>query len=89
MDNVHIHKHRTTKLVSVPSGKKQSSGKNTNKRASRAIGPPSPKSPSASAFESMEGSDEEDNLDIDVKLNNSYLHVNGDLVSSLPLIFFI
>ncbi|KAL0926311.1 hypothetical protein M5K25_002527 [Dendrobium thyrsiflorum] len=69
------------RLHTVPEGKKQSSGKNTNKRASRAIGPPSPKSPSASAFESMEGSDEEDNLDIDVKLDNSYLHVNGDLGS--------
>lgn len=67
------------RLHTVPEGKKQTSGINANKRASHAIRPSSPKSPSVSAFESMEASDEEDNLDIDVKLDSSYLHVNGDL----------
>ncbi|KAG5069111.1 hypothetical protein JHK85_001488 [Glycine max] len=41
--------------------------------------PTSPKSPvaSASAFESVEGSDDEDNMTDKVKLDTTYLHANG------------
>ncbi|KAM7270847.1 hypothetical protein ACFE04_030061 [Oxalis oulophora] len=48
----------------------------------RAIRPTSPRSPvaSASAFESVEGSDDEDNLtDNNSKMDTSYLHVNGNV----------
>ncbi|KAL5720997.1 AMP deaminase [Ranunculus cassubicifolius] len=46
----------------------------------RMMRPPSPKSPvaSASAFESVEGSDEEDNLTDNSKLDNGYLLANGN-----------
>lgn len=44
--------------------------------------PTSPKSPvaSASAFESVEGSDDEDNMAGEVKLDTTYLHTNGTVV---------
>ncbi|KAH1068700.1 hypothetical protein GYH30_006323, partial [Glycine max] len=44
--------------------------------------PTSPKSPvaSASAFESVEGSDDEDNMTGKVKLDTTYLHTNGTVV---------
>lgn len=47
--------------------------------------PTSPKSPvaSASAFESVEGSDDEDNMTDKVKLDTTYLHANGTVVSVL------
>eukprot|EP00257_Ricinus_communis_P022823 XP_015582669.1 AMP deaminase [Ricinus communis] len=50
------------------------------KRSGNLIRPTSPKSPvaSASAFESMEGSDEEDNLTDNSKLDTAYLHTNGN-----------
>ncbi|KAG0503249.1 hypothetical protein HPP92_003321 [Vanilla planifolia] len=76
-----------SRLHTVPEGKKQSSSMNTNKRTSHAIRPASPKSPSASAFESMEGSDEEDNLLVDNNLDSSYLYVNDDLVSGCNNLF--
>ncbi|PNY07976.1 AMP deaminase [Trifolium pratense] len=43
--------------------------------------PTSPKSPvaSASAFESVEGSDDEDNLSDRAKLDTTYLHTNGNV----------
>lgn len=68
---------------SFASGNKQSVCVNTSKRAGNLIRPTSPKSPvaSASAFESLEGSDDDETLPNDVKLDNSYLHTNGDLVS--------
>ncbi|XXG39706.1 hypothetical protein AAC387_Pa01g0594 [Persea americana] len=52
----------------------------STKRAGHVIRPPSPKSPvaSASAFESIEGSDEEDNLPDNSKMDASYLHANGN-----------
>lgn len=55
---------------------------NSNKRAGHR--PTSPKSPvaSASAFESIEGSDDEDNMVDDAKLN-LYIHTNGNAVSCL------
>lgn len=48
----------------------------------RALRPTSPKSPvaSASAFESVEGSDEEDNMTENTKLDAAYLHTNGNVV---------
>lgn len=60
------------------------------KRAGHVIRPPSPKSPvaSASAFESIEGSDEEDNMPDNSKMDASYLHANGNAVSSLKRIQF-
>lgn len=44
--------------------------------------PTSPKSPvaSASAFESVEESDDEDNMTDKDKLDTSYLHTNGNVV---------
>lgn len=46
--------------------------------------PKSPKSPvpSASAFESVEGSDDDDMTE-NVKLDTTYLHTNGNVVSIL------
>ncbi|KAK8939785.1 AMP deaminase [Platanthera guangdongensis] len=75
------------RLQTVPEGKKQSSSINKNIRAGHALRPPSPRSPSASAFESMEASDGEDDLLIDDKLDSSYLHVNGDLGSEHTKLF--
>jgi len=50
--------------------------------------PTSPKSPvaSASAFESVEGSDDEDNMTDKDKLDTSYLHTNGNAVSGSHLL---
>lgn len=64
------------RLHTLPEGK--STGHvNSTKRAGHR--PTSPKSPvaSASAFESIEGSDDEDNIVDDVKLN-TYIHANGN-----------
>ncbi|KAG5553097.1 hypothetical protein RHGRI_011084 [Rhododendron griersonianum] len=64
------------RLHTLPEGK--STGHvNSTKRAGHR--PTSPKSPvaSASAFESIEGSDDEDNIVDDVKLN-TYIHTNGN-----------
>lgn len=73
-------------LLSYVSGKSTSLSTSA-KRAGHLIRPTSPKSPvasaSASAFESVEGSDDEDNLTENTKLDTSYLHTNGSAVSSL------
>ncbi|KAK6943472.1 AMP deaminase [Dillenia turbinata] len=55
---------------------------NSAKRAGHSIRPTSPKSPvaSASAFESVEGSDDEDNMMDSAKLDASYLRTNGDAI---------
>ncbi|XP_024026427.1 AMP deaminase isoform X2 [Morus notabilis] len=52
------------------------------KRSSGLLRPTSPKSPvaSASAFESVEGSDDEDNMTDNSKLDTSYIHANGNAV---------
>ncbi|KAJ0979368.1 hypothetical protein J5N97_014842 [Dioscorea zingiberensis] len=69
------------RLHTVREGNKQPSRTNPTKRAGHIIKPTSPKSPvaSASAFESLEGSDEEDNLPGDAKLDNTYLHSNCNI----------
>ncbi|PKA62695.1 AMP deaminase [Apostasia shenzhenica] len=69
------------RLHTVPEAIKHSSCMNMSKRAGNSVRPTSPKSPSASAFESMEVSDDEDNLQIDDKIDNPYLLVNGDMGS--------
>ncbi|XP_043697964.1 AMP deaminase-like isoform X2 [Telopea speciosissima] len=72
------------RLHTLPEG--QSAGRaSSNKRSAHIMRPTSPKSPvaSASAFESIEGSDEEDNLTDNSKLDNSYLHANGDAGKNL------
>nr|XP_010920819.1 probable AMP deaminase [Elaeis guineensis] len=68
------------RLHTVPEGGKQSLHVGSNKKAGHTIST-SPRSPvaSGSAFESVEGSDEEDNLRSDSKLDNTYLHTNGDI----------
>ncbi|XP_019052864.1 PREDICTED: AMP deaminase [Nelumbo nucifera] len=80
------------RLHTLPEG--QSAGRATStKRAGHIIRPTSPKSPvaSASAFESVEGSDEEDNLTDTAKLDTTYFHANGNvgpeckgLIENLP-----
>lgn len=55
----------------------------STKRSGSLIRATSPKSPSASAFESVEGSDDEDDIPDDVKLDTTYLHTNGNAVSLL------
>ncbi|KAL3585781.1 hypothetical protein D5086_012648 [Populus alba] len=58
------------------------------KRPGSFIRPTSPKSPgaSASAFDSVEGSDDEDNMTDNSKLDPTYLHINGnaDIKDALP-----
>ncbi|CAL9069920.1 unnamed protein product [Musa banksii] len=66
------------RLQTVPEGNVQSLHGISNKRGGHGIRSTS-KSPvaSASAFGSQEGSEEEDNLPNDSKLDNAYLHANG------------
>ncbi|KAK4745929.1 hypothetical protein SAY87_012241 [Trapa incisa] len=66
------------RLHMLPEGKSASLSTNA-KKAGNLIRPTSPKSPvaSASAFESVEGSDDEDNLTDCTKLETSYRHTNG------------
>ncbi|KAL6998439.1 AMP deaminase [Sarracenia purpurea var. burkii] len=65
------------RLHTLPEGK-SSGPASSAKRAGHLIRPTSPKSPvaSASAFESVEGSDDDDNMDDNAKLN-TYIHTNG------------
>lgn len=66
----------------LPRLRNLSEGKTTSiaSSASRSflIRPTSPRSPVASAFESVEGSDDEDNFADDSKLDSTYLHTNGN-----------
>ncbi|KAJ6755716.1 AMP DEAMINASE [Salix purpurea] len=72
------------RLHNLPEGK--SSGH--IKRPGSFIRPTSPKSPgaSASAFDSVEGSDDEDNMTDNSKLDATYMHINGnaDIKDVLP-----
>ncbi|KAK2432732.1 AMP deaminase [Trifolium repens] len=65
------------RLQTLPEGKAANNG--SFKR--NILRPTSPKSPvaSASAFESVEGSDDEDNLTDRDKLDTTYLHTNGNV----------
>ncbi|KAG6619496.1 hypothetical protein I3843_09G207500 [Carya illinoinensis] len=67
------------RLHTLPEGK-SSGHASATKRTSSLIRPTSPKSPvaSASAFESVEGSDDEDNMTDTAKLDTAYLHTNGN-----------
>nr|CAD1841916.1 unnamed protein product [Ananas comosus var. bracteatus] len=69
------------RLHTVPEGVKQLSRSSSNKKIGRVARPTSPKSPvlSGSAFESIEGSEEDENAPNDSKLDNTYLHMNGNL----------
>ncbi|KAK8600017.1 hypothetical protein V6N12_049878 [Hibiscus sabdariffa] len=71
------------KLHMLPEGK-SSGHATTPKRSGSVIRPTSPKSPaiSASAFESMEGSEDEDNMTDNSKIDITYLHTNGNAMST-------
>ncbi|XP_027069681.1 AMP deaminase isoform X3 [Coffea arabica] len=66
------------RLHTLPEGK--SNHASSAKRSGHLIRPTSPKSPvaSVSAFESVEGSDDEDNMTDSAGLNDAYLHANGN-----------
>lgn len=49
-------------------------------RVGHVIRPMSPRSPTASVFESMEGSDEEDNMTDSCIVDSPYLYTNEDSV---------
>jgi hypothetical protein len=70
--------------ISFLSGKSSGLASST-KRSSSLLRPTSPKSPvaSASAFESVEGSDDEDNMTDNAKLDITYMHTNGNAVRLL------
>ncbi|KAK3212334.1 hypothetical protein Dsin_017040 [Dipteronia sinensis] len=72
------------RLHTLPEGKSAGHASST-KRVSSFIRPTSPKSPSASAFESVEGSDDDDdNMTDSSKLDTAYLHTNGNAGQNLP-----
>ncbi|XVE76574.1 hypothetical protein DITRI_Ditri12bG0184300 [Diplodiscus trichospermus] len=56
------------------------------KRSGSLIRPISPKSPgaNASAFESIEGSDDEDNMTDNSKIDTTFMHANGNAGPNLP-----
>lgn len=79
--------------LKIISGNRQSVGRSpSTKIGGHAYRASSPKSPvaSASAFESVEGSDEDDALQDSSKLDTSYMHSNGNAVSPIfgNLIYF-
>ncbi|XP_048319667.2 AMP deaminase isoform X2 [Ziziphus jujuba] len=61
----------------------------STKRTGNLIRPTSPKSPvaSASAFESVEGSDDEDNMTDIAKLDTTYLHTNGNAGPECKIVY--
>lgn len=81
--NGHLHVNAIpaglSKLHTLPEGKSSGLASST-KRTSSLLRPTSPRSPvaSASAFESVEGSDDEDNLTENAKLDTTYIHTNGN-----------
>lgn len=59
-------------------------------RVGHVIRPMSPRSPTASVFESMEGSDEEDNMTDSCIVDSPYLYTNEDTVRFvIILVFFL
>ncbi|OMO85037.1 hypothetical protein CCACVL1_10473 [Corchorus capsularis] len=72
------------RLHTLPEGKSSGHGA-LAKRSSSLLRPTSPKSPvaSASAFESMEGSDDEDNMTDNSKIDTTFLHTNGNAVNHI------
>ncbi|XP_072997218.1 probable AMP deaminase [Typha latifolia] len=69
------------RLHTVPEGNKPPVRSSSNKKVGHLIRATSPKSPvaSGSAFESVEGSDEDENLLDDSKNDDSYLEINGNI----------
>lgn len=67
------------RLHTLPEGKSAGHVSST-KRTGSLVRPTSPKSPvaSASAFESVDGSEDEDNMTDNAKLDTTYLHTNGN-----------
>ncbi|CAI9097263.1 OLC1v1033648C1 [Oldenlandia corymbosa var. corymbosa] len=67
------------RLHTLPEGKPGHAS--SSKRSGHLIRPTSPKSPvpSASAFESVEGSDDEDNVADNAGLDTAYIHANGNV----------
>ncbi|KAK9986138.1 hypothetical protein SO802_031089 [Lithocarpus litseifolius] len=67
------------RLHTLPEGKSAGHVSST-KRTGSLIRPTSPKSPvaSASAFESVDGSEDEDDMTDNAKLDTTYLHTNGN-----------
>ncbi|MBA0857697.1 hypothetical protein Goshw_015789, partial [Gossypium schwendimanii] len=72
-------------VIVLASGKSGGHATPTKKSGS-VMRPTSPKSPvaSASAFESMEGSEDEDNMTENSKIDLTYLHTNGNAGPNLP-----
>ena len=59
-------------------------------RVGHVMRPMSPRSPTASVFESMEGSDEEDNMTDSCIVDSPYLYTNEDTVRFvIILVFFL
>ncbi|XP_023893510.1 AMP deaminase [Quercus suber] len=67
------------RLHTLPEGKSAGHVSSTTRTGSL-VRPTSPKSPvaSASAFESVDGSEDEDNMTDNAKLDTTYLHTNGN-----------
>lgn len=84
--NKFSYPHNLNQLYSVIiniSGARSVVHSGSAKRMTHLVRPTSPKSPvaSASAYGSLEGSDEDDVLQDDPKLDTIYLHSNGNIVS--------
>ncbi|KAG6535315.1 hypothetical protein ZIOFF_000280 [Zingiber officinale] len=75
------------RLQTVPEGNKQSAHAVPNKRGGHVIRPASPKSSVHSAFGSQDGSEEDDNMGNDAKLDDAYLHTNGHFIVTTILAF--
>ncbi|KAG6489114.1 hypothetical protein ZIOFF_050372 [Zingiber officinale] len=68
------------RLQTVPEGNKESMQAVSNKRSGHIIRPTSPKSSVHSTFGSQDGSEEDDNMENDAKLDDAYVHTNGHLI---------
>lgn len=79
MDSIYLLLIKENSFISGKSAGHVSS----TKRTGSFIRPTSPKSPiaSASALESVDGSEDEDNMTDNSKLDTTYLHTNGNAVS--------